>query len=89
MDNVIRDDEARVNITYSGQNGDLADPVSVNASDADIRAWITEAVQGGNVPGITVNGQVDFTDFVIDRFAPTEVRPFNLIAARPKTPFGG
>lgn len=81
--------EARVNVTYGGSNGDLPDPVSFDAPDGDIRQWVTEAVRTGGVPGIGVNAGADFGDFVIDRFASTEARPYNLIQVRPKTPFGG
>lgn len=86
---MIRDYEARVNITWAGQNGDLPDPVSYDATDADVRQWITEAVRNGDVPGIARDPRADFSDFVIDRFARTETRPYNLIQIRPKTPFGG
>jgi len=80
--------EARVNVTYAGGNGDLPDPVSFDAADGDVKGWIAEALRGGGVPGITVNGAVDLTDFVVDRFTATDVRPYNLIQLRPKTPFG-
>jgi hypothetical protein len=78
-----------VNITWSGQNGDLPDPVSYDATDGDIKQWITEAVRTGGVPGIALDDGADFTDFVVDRFAANEDRPYNLIQIRPKTPFGG
>ncbi len=85
---MIKDFEARVNITWAGQNGDLPDPVFYDATDADVRHWVTEAVRHGNVPGITADQRADFRDFVIDRFAANETRPYNLIQIRPKTPFG-
>lgn len=84
----VRADEARVNVTYAGQNGDLPDPVSLDASDADVRTWVTEAVRNGGIPGIIASPTANFADFVIDRFPPTGVRPYNLISLRPKTPFG-
>ncbi len=80
--------EARVNITYQGRNGDLPDTVAYGATDADIRAWVTEAVRTGSVPGIPADRGADFRDFVVDRFAASDVRPYNLIQIRPKTPFG-
>lgn len=80
--------EARVNVTYNGGNGDLPDPVAFDAGDADVKNWVTEALRGGGVPGIATNGAVDLTDFVVDRFATSEARPYNLIQLRPKTPFG-
>jgi len=80
--------DARLNITYGGSNGDLPDLVDGDASDADVKAWATEAVRGGGVPGIAVDPGADFSDFVVDRFPPTEGRPFPLLVLRPKTPFG-
>jgi hypothetical protein len=79
---------ARVNITHGGANGDLPDPVNFDATDGDIKQWATEAVSGGGVPGITADTNVDFTDYVVDRFTATDVRPHPLIQLRPKTPFG-
>lgn len=84
----IRDDEARVNVTYGGGNGELRDPVSVDATDGDIRQWVTEAVQHGSIPGIRQDAHANFTDFVVERFTRTEERPYNLMMIRPKTPFG-
>lgn len=80
--------EARVNVTYSGQNGDLPDAVSFDATDEVVKGWITEAVQGGSVPGITADPNADFSDFVVDRFSANEDRDYNLIQLRPKTAFG-
>jgi hypothetical protein len=40
------------------------------------------------VPGIPADRDADFRDFVVDRFPPTEARPYNLIQVRPKTAFG-
>jgi len=85
---VVPNTEARVNVTYSGQNGDLPDPVFFDSTDGDVRAWVTEAVRNGSIPGIPAVGDADFGDFVVDRFASTEARPYNLIQLRPKTPFG-
>jgi len=80
--------EARLNITYAGENGDLADPVHFDAPDGDIKGWATEAVANGSVPGIPAAADPDFTDFVVDRFAANAERPYALIQVRPKTPFG-
>ena len=80
--------QARVNITYMGENGDLPDPVFFDSTDNDIRAMVTEAVASGSVPGIPANANPDFGDFVVDRFSANEQREFNLIQVRPKTPFG-
>jgi hypothetical protein len=89
MVRVIGEHEARVNITYAGGNGDLPDPVNFDAGDADVKQWVTEAVQAGGVPGIPISPNADFRDFVVDRFPPNEARPHNLISIRPKVPFGG
>ena len=83
----IAQDQARINITYGGNNGDLPDPVSFDATDGDVKAWVTEAVRGGSVPGIPAMPDADFKDFVVDRFAATGDLP-NRISIRPKTPFG-
>lgn len=88
VDNIIQDNEARVNITWAGQNGDLPDPVSFDAGAGDVLQWATEAVRNGNVPGIQADPTADFHDFVVDRFSATEGRQYNLIQIRPKTPFG-
>lgn len=86
--NEIKDTEARVNITYGGKNGDLPDPVFFQSTDGDVKNWVTEAVRAGSVPGLEAAPNAEFGDFVIDRFAASEARPYNLIQVRPKTPFG-
>lgn len=85
---VMRDDEARVNITWKQQNGELPETVYRDSAEGDIRAMVTEAVRNGGVPGIPADAAADFRDFVVDRFPPTEARPYNLIQVRPKTAFG-
>mgnify|MGYP000212042428 CR=1 FL=1 len=84
----ISDTDARVNVTYNGENGDLRDPVHNDSADGDIFSWVTEAVQHGDVEGIPADASADFSDFVVERFGPTEARPHNYIVVRPKTPFG-
>jgi len=81
-------DEARVNVTWAGQNGDLPDPVHGRATDGDIRRFVTEAVRAGDVPGIPRDVRASFQDFVVDRFPANDLRPYPLIQVRPKTPFG-
>lgn len=80
MDNI--ENYAKLNITYNGQNGDLADPVSFDATDAEIRQWAGEAIGNGSVAGINAVA-ADFGDFVVDRF-----RDSKSIFLRPKVPFG-
>jgi hypothetical protein len=80
--------ESRLNITFNGQNGDLVESILFDASDSEIKRVATEAVMSGSVPGITQSAPtVDFTDFVVDRFPPTENLPARCLL-RPKTPFG-
>ena len=81
-------DEARVNVTWGGQNGDLPDAVSFDATDGDVKQWLTEAIRTGGVPGVVADRNVDLRDFVVDRFEATAARPYRLIQVRPKTPFG-
>ena len=91
MENIIRaigEDEARVNVTFRGGNGDLPDPVARDSADGDVRQWVTEAVRCGNIPGIVSSEDADFRDFVVERFGPTEARPYNIIFVRPKTAYG-
>lgn len=85
---MIGENEARVNVTWARQNGDLPDPVAFDATDEQVRQWITEAVRFGGVPGIPADPNADFRDYMIERYEPTEGRPHNLIQIRPKTPFG-
>lgn len=80
--------EARVNITYNGRNGDLAEPVPFDASDRQIKEWVREAVTGGSIPGVAVRGRVDLSHFVVDRFRSNGTTPYNRIFLRPSTPFG-
>lgn len=85
----MEENEALVNITWNGQNGDLPDPVSYDSTDGDVLQMVTEAVRTGGVPGIAEDPNANFHDFVVDRFNATDARPHKLISIRPKTPFGG
>lgn len=90
MDNLpIAAHQARLNVTYDRQNGDLPDPITFDASDADVKAWAAEAIRNGGIPGIAASADATLADFKVDRFGPTEARPWNLVALRPKTSFGG
>jgi len=84
----MEQNEARLNITFAGQNGDLPDPVPYDAANGDVFQWATEAVRAGSVPGLPADATADFSDFVLDRFPANETRPYNLLSLRPKTPFG-
>lgn len=84
----LQETEARVNVTWSGNNGDMPEPVEFDASEANVRRWVTEAIQNGTIPGIPADPEVDLSNFVIERLAATEVRPFNQVLVRPKVSFG-
>ena len=84
----MEENEAMVNVTWNGNNGDLPDPVNYDSTDADILQMVQEAVRTGGVPGIPADQNATFTNFVVDRFGATEARPNKLISIRPKTPFG-
>lgn len=85
---VIDNHMAKLTITYNGQQGDLPDPVSYDATDGDLKQMATESVRQGYIPGIDAAGAADFTDFVVDRFPSRQDVPFNRLSLRPKTPFG-
>jgi hypothetical protein len=79
--------DARLNVTFGGQNGDYPDPVSFDATDGDVKQIAAEAVRTGYIPGINADRRADFHDFVVDRFPAAGDLPNRLIL-RPKTPFG-
>lgn len=80
--------EARVNVTWDGQNGDLPQAVAFAAGDRELKGWIAEALTSGSIPGVRARGHVDLRDFVVDRFPADREVPFNRIFLRPSTPFG-
>ncbi len=84
----IGNDEARLNITWGGQNGDLPDPIRLDSADGDVKQFAQEAVRGGSVPGIPLDANANFANYIVDRFPPNEQRPYNTIFLRPKTEFG-
>jgi len=79
---------ARLNVTWSGQNGDLPDPVPYDATDGDLKQMAAEAVTNGYIPGIGADAAVNLTDFIVDRYAATADIPYSRVFIRPKTPFG-
>lgn len=87
-DIIIANTDARVNVTWGGQNGDLPDPVAYDTPDEGVRYFVTEAVRGGGVPGIAADPAADFSNYVVDRFNATAETPYNRLMVRPKTPFG-
>ena len=81
-------DMARMNVTYSGQNGDLNEQVAYDTPDNLLLQMAKEAIQGGSIPGIVADADADLDGFVVQRFPATGVLP-NRVVLRPKTPFGG
>ncbi len=79
---------AKLTITYNGQQGDLPDLVSYDSTDGDLKQIAAESVRDGYIPGIDADPNVDFTDFVVDRFPARDDVPYNRLSLRPKTPFG-
>jgi len=84
---VVNNDMARLNITWSGTNGDLPDLVPFHVDDAEMKRMATEAIESGYIPGIDA-GTADLSDFVVDRFPANEQVRENRVFIRPKTPFG-
>ncbi len=80
--------EARVNLAWSNQNYDLANPVPYDISDADLKAALSEIIRSGG-DGIPADQDVGpLQNFILERRPPTATRPHNLIIVRPKTEFG-
>ncbi len=90
MTDILGADEARVNITFGGQNADLPQTVSRFASPADVKRWVEEALRTGSVPGMpAVAGNETFDGFTVDPLMePIEGRPYAMFAFRPQTKFG-
>lgn len=84
----IADNQARVNVTWKGQQGDLPDFVEYGAADGDIFQWVTEAVRAGDIPGIDADPDARFENFIVDRFPAHEEVPHNRLVVRPKTAYG-
>lgn len=88
MDDIaIGDDQAFLNVTYNGENGDMPEPVSLDASDEDIRQFAEEAIKNGDMRGLPADIDVSLDGFVVQRFAKNNDRPARIMI-RPKTPFG-
>jgi hypothetical protein len=85
---VLADHQARLNVTWGGQNGDLPDPIDYDAADAQVITWAQEAIRGGGIPGINLDAGANLNDFVVDRFPAGAEIDYNRVMLRPKTPFG-
>ena len=83
-----RADQARLNITWAGANGDLPDFIPYDATEEALKRIAEESIRDGYVPGITADANVNLTDFVVDRFPATPDVPQPRVMIRPKTPFG-
>lgn len=84
----VNPNEAKVNLTWGGQNYDLSDPVPYDISEADLKGMVCEIIRAGG-DGIPADADVAaMADFKVDRHLPTETRPHRLITLRPKTAFG-
>jgi len=79
---------ARLNVTWSGSNGDLPDPVPYDATEGDLKQMAAEAIANGDIPGIPADAAVNLGDFIVDRFAANGEIPYARVFIRPKTPFG-
>ena len=84
--------DAKLNVTYSGENGDLVDMVPFDTPDDAVIQMAREALQPNeagvqSVPGITPVRDADFTDYRVFRYPAKDDLP-NRIVLRPKTPFG-
>ncbi len=84
---MLQANQAMLNVTWGGQNGELPDGVMFDSADDDVKRMASEAVSTGGIPGITA-AEADFDDFIVDRYAANEATPFNRIFLRPKVPFG-
>jgi hypothetical protein len=86
--NLLRADQARLNNTWAGDNGDLPDAVGWDLDDEQIRQIALESIRSGSVPGIAADRDANLTDFVVDRFGASDDVPYHRLFVRPKTPFG-
>lgn len=79
--------QARVNLTFNNQNADLPDAMEFDLPEDAVRAVVTEALRAG-FAGMPASPAADLSGFRVDKFEPTEARPYRLISVRPKTEFG-
>lgn len=85
---VFNRNQARLNVTWHGQNGDLPDMVGIDTTEGDVKTIASEAVRTGYIQGIAADPNVNFRDFVVERFDATAELPPRIFL-RPKTEFGG
>ena len=80
--------DARLNVTYAGQNGDLPDSVDFDTSDAALITMATEALQTGGIPGIDADASASLSGYQVERFPAKDDNPIHKVVLRPKTSFG-
>lgn len=80
--------QARVVVTYEGQTGDLADPISADTSHPDVLRMVEEAIRTGGIRGIPAKPDASLQGFIVDPAAPNDVHPYPRLLVRPKTAFG-
>lgn len=85
---IIDPTQARLNVTWKGENGDLNDTILFELSNDEVMRVAQEALRGGSIPGIAADVNATLQDFVVERFGPTADIPWARVMIRPKTPFG-
>jgi hypothetical protein len=78
-------------VTYKGRNGEYPDEVEFDATDAEVRDMVAEALRTGYIPGIGEYPGATLADFKVDRFpADDAVNPPlpDRMFLRPKTAVG-
>ena len=87
MTELFAQNAATLNIVWNGEQGELPDPIEYDLADQDIRAMAQEVIQTTGTPGIDMDPNADFTDFVVSRYPAKDEKP-NRVFLRPKVPFG-
>jgi hypothetical protein len=82
---MIQVGEAQISVIFAGIKANLPDPISMEVSDLYIRQHITNLIRTGKLIDFPQDSTADFRDYVVDRQAPTEDRPWFLFIVRPQT----
>jgi len=80
-------DQARLNITYNEQNGELRETIPYDARDMDIIRMAEEAIRGGDVPGIDADPDASLEGFQVNRYPAHAGVEYNRVVVRPKTTY--
>ena len=81
---------ARLHVTYQGEGGYLPDMVGYDLGRDEIFRIATEAIRGGDIPGLSQDENVtvtSFSNYTLDRMAAKDGEP-ERIFLRPKTSVG-